>query len=165
MCLGEMATQDDENHIWIGGPYKKTQQGDMVDWLKDGCYWSGTITKLLKNDMVKKYPIAMCLRLLIKPLYENNFTQVLLKLCLQLHLSGPWKKVGQYLLRRQTKKVGILLVFLDTINQLQLLAPPIGEGKCYTAKTVRESYMLMCFAVVFKYGTGLTIVAIFVIFE
>eukprot|EP00267_Zea_mays_P033015 XP_008667114.1 uncharacterized protein LOC100192874 isoform X3 [Zea mays] len=27
--------------------------GDMVDWLKDGCYWSGTITKLLKKDMVK----------------------------------------------------------------------------------------------------------------
>ncbi|OEL23916.1 hypothetical protein BAE44_0015065 [Dichanthelium oligosanthes] len=43
--------------------------GDLVDWLTEGCYWSGTITKLLNDDMV----------------------------------------------------------------EVELPAPPIGEGKCYTA--------------------------------
>lgn len=27
--------------------------GDLVDWLNEGCYWSGTITKLLNKDMVE----------------------------------------------------------------------------------------------------------------
>ncbi|WVZ96191.1 hypothetical protein U9M48_041860 [Paspalum notatum var. saurae] len=26
--------------------------GDLVDWLNEGCYWSGKITKLLNKDMV-----------------------------------------------------------------------------------------------------------------
>ncbi|KAG2377311.1 uncharacterized protein HKW66_Vig0259080 [Vigna angularis] len=27
--------------------------GDLVDWYTDGCYWSGTVTKLLGNDKVQ----------------------------------------------------------------------------------------------------------------
>lgn len=27
--------------------------GDMVDWLEEGCYWFGTITKILGNDTVE----------------------------------------------------------------------------------------------------------------
>ncbi|KAG0516867.1 hypothetical protein BDA96_09G039400 [Sorghum bicolor] len=27
--------------------------GDLVDWLKEGCYWSATITKLLNEDLVE----------------------------------------------------------------------------------------------------------------
>ncbi|XP_074281809.1 uncharacterized protein LOC141606545 isoform X2 [Silene latifolia] len=31
--------------------------GDMVDWLKDGCYWCGTITEILDDDTVQvKFP-------------------------------------------------------------------------------------------------------------
>ncbi|PWZ44430.1 hypothetical protein Zm00014a_020150 [Zea mays] len=46
------------------------QIGDRVDWLKEGCYWSGTITKIINEDLV----------------------------------------------------------------EIELPAPPIGEGKCYKAK-------------------------------
>lgn len=27
--------------------------GDLVDWLNEGCYWSGTITKLLNEDLIE----------------------------------------------------------------------------------------------------------------
>ncbi|KAK9672823.1 hypothetical protein RND81_12G127100 [Saponaria officinalis] len=27
--------------------------GDMVDWRKDGCFWSGTVTKVLDDDTVE----------------------------------------------------------------------------------------------------------------
>lgn len=27
--------------------------GDLVDWLNGGCYWSGTITKLLNEDLIE----------------------------------------------------------------------------------------------------------------
>ncbi|XP_008661300.1 uncharacterized isoform X1 [Zea mays] len=29
------------------------QIGDRVDWLKEGCYWSGTITKIINEDLVE----------------------------------------------------------------------------------------------------------------
>lgn len=30
---------------------------DLVDWLSEGCFWSGTITEIMDNDMVKvKFP-------------------------------------------------------------------------------------------------------------
>ena len=27
--------------------------GHIIDWLSEGCYWSGRITKLLNEDMVE----------------------------------------------------------------------------------------------------------------
>ena len=27
--------------------------GDLIDWWEDGCYWSGSITKILKDDKVE----------------------------------------------------------------------------------------------------------------
>lgn len=27
--------------------------GDLVDWWKDGCYWSGRVTEVLGNEKVK----------------------------------------------------------------------------------------------------------------
>ncbi|XP_062179281.1 uncharacterized protein LOC133883901 [Phragmites australis] len=37
----------------IATVYETWKVGDLVDWLSEGCYWSGTITKLLNEDTVK----------------------------------------------------------------------------------------------------------------
>jgi beta-xylosidase len=39
--------------------------GDLVDWFTTGCYWSGTITKLLNKNMVEVsiYELTMLLEI------------------------------------------------------------------------------------------------------
>ncbi|ONM25076.1 Agenet domain-containing protein [Zea mays] len=114
--------------------------GDMVDWLKDGCYWSGTITKLLKKDMVKgvdcdsfmmlPFPMTLGsgLQLPAPPIGEGRCyiaNHKDLRPTLEWSLEKGWTVPLAQVNDRQTKKVGIPLVFFDNINLIQTRAPQV----------------------------------------